>query len=349
MSQRTSLDDLVSLGLAAKGPCPTEGDISNFTLRRRVIQHPRFTLAVREIARIHRRGREAGVAEGMLFVAQTGSGKSTLLNWYSSQFPRCVLAGVTRIPVLHVDTPEAPTVRVLAETFLQALGDPAFNKGSTPDKTNRIIRLCQTCQVELILVEEFQHFFVGNRVAECLRVSNWLKLLITKTRVPFVLSGLPSSAQVVRINPQLRRRFAAPHFMAPFAFGTKTERLEFRGLLKALSAHLPSGSIDLSEPDVAMRMFFATHGLIDYIIKLLDDAGSRGGTGKGGGITVEDLAGSFSNVIWRGAPEALNPFSKKPKLRLLNRLGEPFDILEDPALHLGRAPSKAEAPAASDD
>lgn len=344
----TRLDELAALGLpSTEQVVAPQGDSWNFTLRHRVIQHARFSAAVREIARIHRRSLMARVAEGMLFVAQTGSGKSTLLNWYSSQFPRSVTDGVTRIPVLHVDTPEAPTVRALAEAFLQALGDPAYKKDTTQIKTDRIIKLCRACEVEIVFVDEFQHFFVGNRPAECLRVSDWLKILISKTRIPFVLTGLPSSAQVVRINPQLRRRFAAPHYMAPFTCGTKDERLEFRGVLKAFGKLLPEGSVDISDPDISMRVYFATHGLIDYIIKLLDDAVSRGGTAKGGAITLEDLATSFCNVIWRGAPEFLNPFSAKPKLRLLNRLGEPFDILEDAALHLGGAAAQA-SPEAND-
>ena len=103
----------------------------------------------------------------------------------------------------------------LAEAILRALGDPAAAKGTTAEKTQRIIGFFRECGVQLLLIDEFQHFFDGTRVAESRRVSDWLKLLINKVGLPVVLAGLPRAIQVVNINPQLRRRFAAPYYMEP--------------------------------------------------------------------------------------------------------------------------------------
>jgi hypothetical protein len=93
-----------------------------------------------------------------------------------------------------------------------------------------------------LALDEFQHFFDGKRLTESQRVSDWLKLLIETLQVPVVLAGLPRAMQVVNNNPQLRRRFAAPHYMEPFEFGTVDERKEFRAVLKGLSVGLPEGS-----------------------------------------------------------------------------------------------------------
>lgn len=335
MNKPLDFDRLMRLGLTATEAPPLDASTTRFTVRRDVIMHGKFTRAVREIARIHRRGVEAGVAGGLLLVAQTGSGKTTALDYYERQFPRRLCEGVWRIPVLRVNTPESPTVKSLAETILDAMGDVAAWKGNATDKTRRIVHLFDRCEVELLALDEFQHFFDGKRVTESLRVSDWLKLLIETLKVPVVLAGLPRAMQVVNNNPQLRRRFAAPHYMEPFEIGTTDERKEFRGVLKALSAGLPNGSVDLSEPGLARRFFYATHGLIDYVVKLVDDAVSRGGSGSGGAVLMEDFEKAFVRSIWSSAPKMLNPFHPTAHLRVLNRPGEPFDIWDDPSQYCG--------------
>ena len=329
MSARERIYELLILGLTPEEVAALSGKAAVFTLRKEIIEHTKFTRAIREIARLHQRGREARVAEGMLLVAQTGSGKTTLLEYYERGFPRTFKDGVTMIPVLRVDTPESPSVKDLAEAILNALGDPAAAKGTTAAKTRRICHFFKVCGVELMLIDEFQHFFDGTRVAESRRISNWLKLLMIKVRIPVVLAGLPRSIQVVNLNPQLRRRFAAPFYMEPFAFGTKEEQVELRGVLGGIQQSLPKGSIDISEANMAMRFYYASHGLFDYIVKVIDDAASRGGSGAGGQLTMADYAMAFKRVVWFDAPDALNPFMEKATLRLLTKPLEPFDIWDD--------------------
>jgi hypothetical protein len=335
MSKPLDLDRLMRLGLTATEAPQLDSSATCFTVRRDVIMHSKFTKAVREIARIHRRGVEARVAEGLLLVAQTGSGKTTVLNYYERQFSRRLREGVWRIPVLRVSTPESPTVKSLAESILDAMGDVAAGKGNATDKTRRIVHFCERCEVELLALDEFQHFFDGKRLAESQRVSDWLKLLIETLKVPVVLAGLPRAMQVVNNNPQLRRRFAAPHYMEPFEFGTVDERKEFRAVLKGLSVGLPEGSVDLSQVELAQRFYYATHGLIDYAVKLVDDAVSRGGSGSGGSVMQEDFEKAFVRSIWSSAPKMLNPFHPTAHLRVLDRPGEPFDIWDDPAKYTG--------------
>lgn len=316
-----------------------------FTLRRTVVRYKGFNEVVREVARIHQRGNLAGVSESLQIVGQTGSGKTTLLRWYASHFPKTEIAGQTVIPVLVLDTPEAPSVKSLAEAVLIALGDPWAHKGTATEKTERILHLCKLCRVELIIIDEIQHFIDSDRRSELKRVTEWLKQLINRLARPVLLAGLPRSILVTRSNPQLRRRFAAPFYLEPFGFKTKEQQLEFRGLLKAFAQDLPPGSIDIATHDVAIRLFYASCGLIDYVVKLLDDAVSRGGSGPDGAVLREDLAAAFVRVIWRGAPEHLNPFNPKAKLRFLRRSCEPFEIWDDIQRYLGRSGSTGAAPA----
>lgn len=146
---------------------------------------------------------------------------------------------------------------------------------------------------------------------------------------PFVLFGLPRAIQVVNINPQLRRRFAAPYYLEPFAFTTEADMREFRAVLKLLQMKLPMGSVSISEANMARRFYFASHGLFDYIVKVIDDAASRGGSGSNGMLTMADYALAFKRVVWSAAPDQLNPFIESAKLRLLTQPLEPFDVWDD--------------------
>jgi hypothetical protein len=307
-----------------------------FTVRRNLVQYQGFKAAAGEILRVHRRGVLAKVSDSLQIVGQTGSGKTSLATWYEEQFPRTELNGQMRIRVLRLDTPECPTVKSLAEAILVALGDPWAHKGTAQEKTERIKHLCEKCGVELIIIDEIQHFIEGNRHAELMRVTDWLKTLINQLCVPFVLMGLPRSIPVTRSNPQLRRRFAAPYYLEPFSYATSAQQKEFRGVLKAIGQGLPKGSVNISSAQEAIRFFYASCGLIDFVVKLLDDAVSRGGSGPEGSVMREDFAASFVRVIWRDAPERLNPFHPKAQLRPLTRLDEPFDMLDDVGKYLRR-------------
>lgn len=336
MATRSSLVEMLTLGLsdesafiAASKASKSPESLATFTLRKQIIEHPKFTLAVREIARLHERSKVAGVTEGLLFVAQTGSGKSTVLKYYEAKFPRTHSKSGTRIPVLRVDTPESPTVKTLAEAILFALGDPAATKGTAAAKTNRIIHFFKECGVELLLIDEFQHFYDGRRSTESRRVSDWLKNLINQVQAPVILAGLPRSIAVVNANPQLRRRFGTPHYMQPFGFDTDDERLEFRAVLQSIQSRLPIPCISLSENNMARCFYYASHGILDYVVKIIDDAVSRSSMDVEGMLTQQSFEIAFKRAVWLDAPEHLNPFSKDATLRLLNGVLEPFDIFDD--------------------
>lgn len=329
MKLQNQLNQLLNLGNDKNNPANSVVPLINFTLRKEIIEHSTFTNAIREIARLHERGRLANVAEGLLLVAQTGSGKTTVLEYYERRFPRETTRKGFHIPVLRVDTPESPTVKSLAEAILYALKDPGAAKGTATEKTNRIIHFFKECYVELLMIDEFQHFFDGRWNAESRRISDWLKNLINKVNIPVVLAGLPRAISVVNSNPQLRRRFGAPHYMKPFGFDTENEKREFRAILKGIRQALPVECIDISEVNIASRFYFATHGLLDYVVKIIDDAVSRKCNAQKDLLSLNDFAEAFKRTVWLNAPDLLNPFLANTKLRLLNKPLEPFDIWDD--------------------
>lgn len=305
-----------------------------YSCRNRAIQYPIHKEALEKIELLHKRARASGYAGGLLITGFTGSGKSTVKKEYAARFPKRDEGELTRVTVLCVDTPSAPTAKNLAEALLVALGDAMSYRGTAEQKTQRIYRLLKLCKVELLIIDEFQHFFEHGRHYEAIRVTDWLKNMLNNANIPVVLLGLPYCDLVLRLNVQLARRFSSRHSLRPFGFSSPEEVQEFRGILAAIQNDLPIPSTSMSQPEMAMRFYYATYGLIDFMGKIIDGAimlAHRYGHTR---LDEELFADAFEEEVWRDAPRELNPFATKLEdLRLLNKAGEPFALVESsPAL-----------------
>ena len=327
-----NLADLLVLGM------PNEPLAAHrlFTLRRHRLQYSAFCEAVRKIARLHERGVNAKECEGLLIVGQSGGGKSAVAEYYETHFPRSRDEGGAVIPVLRVSTPESPSVKTFAMAMLEAMGDPAFDRGTAEVKTQRLTVLLRGCKVQLIIIDEFQHFYDGHRASEAKRITDWLKNLLLKVRVPVVVFGLPKSIAVLNLNQQLRRRFASPHYLRPFGL-EGADFVQLRGVLKTFHAEVPVPCEPLHSEDIARRFYFATNGLIDYIVKIIDGAVSTFRPKSVETLGLPHLASAFRAKVWGEAPDELNPFCEKALLRPLMGPREPFDQWDDPKRYTAKA------------
>lgn len=311
-------------------PVKQKGSLHHFTLRNQRINFPSFERTVEEISLLHYRWRKSGVCEGLLIYGQHGSGKSTAINHYLKNFPRRRYSGITKIPVLLTLTPETPSVISLSDVILSSLGDPLATRGTAAMKLNRIVHFFKECGVEMLILDEFHHFYDTHRVQEGRRVSDWLKNLMNLTGVCVVLVGLPRSIAALNSNPQLRRRFSSPLHHREFGFVSEEEQREFRGLLHALELHLPiSFKPSLSDPQVARQMYYATHGLVDYVVKIVDDSVAMSNASTGQEISCDHLVSAFKRKVWTDCPDWINPFMAVT-LRKLTQDREPFCDWDDP-------------------
>jgi predicted AAA+ superfamily ATPase len=310
---------------------------ADFSIRKTIVEHSSFKEALKRITELHMRGLDAKVAGGLLITGQTGSGKTTLIEFYKEHFPQHIEPDRTVTPVLLVTTPESPTVKSLAEAILISLGDPAAATETTENKTRRIFKYLKECKVELIIVDEFQHFYDSKKISQARKVTDWLKNLFNIASIPVVLVGLPRSVMVVRMNPQLKRRFSSPFYLKPFGFDTDKEVIEFRGVLKKIHGNLPLECPALHEANLARRFFYASCGLIDYVAKIIDRAVLVAGERKQPELNLKTLSIAFQEEVWRDVPKQLNPFADKAILRPLTKNGEPFEIWDDPKQYVSKS------------
>lgn len=319
--------NLLDLGIPVKVD-DDETQIENtvMSFRAKLVRHLEFQKAFKEITRCHRMGQyRLDEPNCLLITGESGCGKSTLRREYVKQYPRFEMEDRTAIPVLHLELPSQPTVKNVAERMLLQLGDPFAEKGSAEGKTARIVTLMKECGVELVILDEFQHFVDRSSEKVEYKVADWLKSVINDTKVPFVLMGLPRCQRILEVNEQLRRRFLPRVALHRFRIDRLKERQQFFGVLKSLEKTLPLHAPSaLTDKEVVPRIYYATHGVIDHTMKLVSESLNIVLAEHRPTIDQEVLRVAFERVIWADARDQDNPFHPAFMDRHLNKAGEPF-------------------------
>jgi DNA transposition AAA+ family ATPase len=273
------------------------------------ITFPRFDNVLRKIAYCHQHSKISAEPECILITGLQGAGKTTLCKAYARDYPRKNTREGQIIPVLSTFVPSTTTKKSLPTKLLHALGDGAAEKGTAVTQTLRIINRLSDCGVEIIILDEFQHFIDSDSNSVLVNVSNWLKDLINETGKPVVLVGMPHSEVVLRANPQLERRFSMRESLEPFGWGTEAKEDEFKSFLKHLDRKLPLLRRSyLSDHETALRIYCATNGLIGYVMKLVRRAAILAIDRKANCLNLELLAESYDERLSSRPRRGVNPF-----------------------------------------
>jgi type II secretory pathway predicted ATPase ExeA len=153
---------------------------------------------VQEILNLVQECQNSKGATGMLITGETGTGKTLLVKQYLE-------TQKNKEKIMVVTAPIQSTLRAFNEELLEQIGDPFPNKGPFGMKMRRLIELIKTSNIELIMVDDFQRVFGGNRqnaseVLEC------LVHLMEKTNVSFVFLGSNESKRAHNLNERFSRR-----------------------------------------------------------------------------------------------------------------------------------------------
>src|SRR5437764_557634 len=274
------------------------------------ITFPRFSKVLDKIAYCHQHSKVAAEPECLLITGLQGAGKTTLCRTYVRKYPKKFTREGAVTPVLSTFVPSITTKKSLPTKLLHALGDGAAEKGTSVTQTLRIIKLVEDCEVEIVILDEFQHFIDSDSNADLINVSNWLKDLINETGKPVVLVGMPHSEVVLRANPQLERRFSMRENLEPFGWDTSAKQGEFKSFLKHLDRRLPFPTrSNLSDHEKAFRIFCATNGFIGYVMKLVRRAAILAIDRAADCLDLELLAESYDERLAVGVLGRMNPFS----------------------------------------
>jgi hypothetical protein len=278
-------------------------------VERLFISYPRLDEVMKRISHCHKFSKISAEPECMLIKGDTGAGKTTLYKRYERKFPRYETDEGTVVPVLSTTIPVPATVKSLATKLLLKLGDPMAERGSVVYQTLRIQRLLKACGVELIILDEFQHFIDRDSKKVLETVSDWLKDLLNETRIPIVLIGLPYSDHVLETNKQLSRRFSMRTILDPFGWGTLKQRSDFRKFLNAVDNKLPfSKRSNLADEEMAFRFFCASDGVVANVMQVARRASSLAIERSMKSLDLSVLSEAYEERLAARNPKRENPF-----------------------------------------
>lgn len=280
-------------------------------VERLYIHFPRNEMALGAIKNCHSHAKLSKESEGILIQGDTGAGKTTIVKLYMQDYPRSFTEEVTVVPVLYATVPIPATCKSLVTALLTAIGDPAAERGSQISQTLRLKRYLEACRVELLILDEFQHFQDRDSLKVLKTVSDWLKVLMDETGVPIVLAGLPYSHTILDAenNEQLQRRFALRIELEAFRYNTSRERQDFRRFLNVIDEKLPlAEKSDLADPSTALCVFEATNGVVAHVMKLVRRATAIALESSRERLTLEILGLAHEQRLAANNPEKPNPF-----------------------------------------
>lgn len=240
-----------------------------------IVESPLFKKIVKKINYCRRRAKYTTEPRGLLITGDTGYGKTTIGRYYVKDFPRIVGDDGTIIPVLLSSVPSPATIKGMASSLLQDMGDPKYESGTMVSITSRLCDLIKGCKVELIILDEFQDLIDKDTNKVLNSCADWIKHILNKTGVPIVLMGMPWAADILIHNDQLKRRYSTRVALKSFGWRTKAEQTEFINFLITLEKGLlfPTSSMLYSERNqMPYRLFCATRGVMSNLKNLISRA-----------------------------------------------------------------------------
>lgn len=275
------------------------------------IWYPRMTAIFEAVRTNHTLNRLSAEPQCLMVVGPTGVGKSTVLNSYANLYPRQVLETTTHLPVLKITVPARATIRNFVTKLLLAVGDPLADRGTVGSQELRLLRYMEDCQVDLLIVDDLQHFVDRDSERVLHDVSNWLKNLVKERHLACVIAGLPESEHVLSANPQLGRLFGDPYPLHPFTWNAQQPATvgEFRTFLDTLETLLPLPEPShLASVETAWRCFVASGGGMAYLMNLMRRATHFAIQRAEPALTLSLLALAYDNRLAGGRRGLANPF-----------------------------------------
>jgi hypothetical protein len=279
-------------------------------IRELYVLHPLFKSLIRDIDDCREDSKLGGPPECMLVTGDTGVGKSSLIAYYQEKHPPIEKADGTYSPILICELPQNATPKSVAAELLSELGDPAaFRSGTEVEITHGLITLLKNMEVELIILDEFQHLIQksSNRVMH--DTADWLKSIINKSGVPVVLFGMPWSREILSCNRQLARRFSLQRKIEHFYLSKADSRQLFRDFLAKIDGAMPfDGLSELDSKVMTLRLFAASKGNIGDLMTLIYRAAKFAIDDSKGKIELACFIKAWQKY-YKGLP---NPFDMPP-------------------------------------
>lgn len=272
-----------------------------------------------------------GSRDGMVIIGETGVGKTALvnrMNLYASQRYQRADPEKTICPVIQFAIPDPCNPLEVCIKILKALGENNPRIRRTKAETiEAASQLMNSCEVKCVLIDNCQDIPArrGSRGIEA--VGTRIRTTMDETTALWVFLGTSDALKVIDSDPQLVKRASYRTTLKYFSITGSEEQRKFRKLLCEIDEWLPLAEPScIVDPKRAASLFLATNGIFDRIIKLVDRAWITSFKAGRESLEVGDLRVAFDYIYGADASH-INPFADDFVPRLLEKEGEPFEIL----------------------
>lgn len=207
----------------------------------------------------------------------TGAGKSTLAESFAANHPEEKGEEVDRLPILLTSLPSGSSSKDAASKILVKLGDQRAFSGQLNDMTHRLLKYIQEREVEMVVLDEFQHLIDRDSERVIAKTADWVKELIIESKKPFALIGMPDALRIFEVNPQLGRRFTRRMLIPPLAWSPDPgpEPSELESFLSIVDQRLPfARSAGLDHPETVKWFHHHTGGVLGLVMRLVREGSS---------------------------------------------------------------------------
>jgi len=300
---------------------PDDADASEALANWRT-RHERYKSALVEIGKTHARHGTEGA--GMLLMGMPGLGKSSILASYIKHHlsGRKDLENVegSKEPIIQLSVPPNPTLKSMLQEIILASGYEGSIKGSIGDLKTKINELIVQRGVEMLVVDEFQHFLREQAASNTRGVVNQIKLLMDKHKLAVIMAGTPEGYRSIAKFEELYQRFAHRQVrLKPFRIDSPEELRIFGNYVNACTTFLRKQRVEiiqLANDEMLFRLYLATRGIPRLLTFLLRMAIEETESGKR--ITKSDLSRAFAKSSLNPDLESFDPF-KAPIERVAER------------------------------
>lgn len=267
---------------------------------------------------------------GMLVLGGSGTGKTRLVRFLTSlvndQYGRTD-PEKTVMPVVDIKVPEACTTHEINVAVLTALGAIGADSTKKPEVLRRTKKALLECEVRLVIIDDFQDVPLRRGERGIDRIGAHLRDLMDASRAVWIFFGTEESNLVRNSKNQLIKRIPYLHRIGYFDIYNNTNALRFSRVLRLMDHWLPLAEQScFQNNEFRSRMFFATSGVFDRLVKLLDAAMEVAVNDDRESLTREDLEQGFA-ALYGSASSSINPFQLNFTPRMLNQKDEPFEVL----------------------
>lgn len=277
------------------------------------VWYPRMRVIYNELVRAFEMNPLTPDPECVALLGRFRTGKTTLAASFYSQHPRIVGPETTRVPILRAVVPAKASMNALLTTLLTELGDPVADRGSMGMKSRRLHQFIRDCNVQMLILDEANHFVDRDSQRVLHDVSNEMKNLVKEHNVACVLVGLPYTEEVLKVNEQFGSLFGDPYMLEPFQWNESVPESisEFRTFLQQVESQLPFAERNrLASREMAWRCFVASHGKVGYVMRLLRRAAELGVRQNHAGLSQQLLFAAFEHTLAGRRRQLANPFGQ---------------------------------------